>query len=112
VALRQMQDQYMPGDGISAVYFIRGKSTRRIKVGYTSQNPYSRMRDHQIGSPDHLELLGVINAPPWFEHEMHSVLKPYHSHGEWFDSSSHLLKFIKQYAYQPSRALSPGITSS
>lgn len=83
------------------VYFIRGRMTRRVKVGYTSGNAYSRMMDMRTGSPDLLELLGVVDATMVIEKELHSILEPYHSHGEWFDGNVALSKFIRRYTYLP-----------
>lgn len=87
----------------SFVYFIRGKTTRRIKIGYTSRTVWDRLRDHQVGSPDVLEVVGVINAPQYFETALHRILEPYRSHGEWFDASAVIMKFIRKVAFMPSR---------
>lgn len=83
------------------IYFIRGEITRRIKIGYTTGSVYRRLLDLQVGSPDKLELLGVVNAPIWLEKEFHELLKSDRSHNEWFEESAQLLRFIRVHSYKP-----------
>jgi hypothetical protein len=91
-------------DPESLVYFIIGVETRRLKVGYTSQSVYKRLKGLQGQSPDILRLIGVVNAPQVFEREMHKVLKPFHSHGEWFEVPADVLRMIRQNTFLPSKA--------
>lgn len=83
------------------IYFFRGRVTRKVKIGYTSVSPLNRLLDCQVGSPDQLEVLGVVHAPFVFERELHDLFAPYHSHGEWFDGNPILYKFIKRISYMP-----------
>lgn len=99
--IRLMAEYASEFTGDEHVYFVRGRMTRRVKVGYTSGNAYNRLMDMRVGSPDLLELLGVIDAPMVIEQELHVILEPYHSHGEWFDGNAALTKFIKKYTYLP-----------
>lgn len=86
----------------SVIYFIQGKRTKLIKIGFSS-NFWSRFESLRIGSPDILELLGVINAPYYFEQELHNFFELYHSHGEWYEPVSWLKKWIKTNGYIPKK---------
>lgn len=100
---RMLRDYAIEDSPDSLIYFVRGKTTRRIKIGYTASNVYRRLADLQVGSPDALLLLGVIRAPFSFEREIHKILEAYHSHGEWFDTNSGLLDFVKKKAFLPEK---------
>ena len=66
-----------------STYIIRGILTNRVKVGKT--NDVARRFKHlQIGSPDLLEVVAVLEGEKW-EHILHNELEPHHSHGEWFE---------------------------
>lgn len=93
-------EPYVGLENLGLIYFMRGRITRRTKVGYTTRDPYLRLSDCQTGSPDVLELLGVADAPYSVEQELHKILEPYHSHGEWFDESKVLNKFIRTISYK------------
>lgn len=103
--LKDMYDEmargYRPED--SYIYFVLGQTTRRVKIGYTSRNVRDRLCDLQTGSPDRLILLGVIHAPFYFEAELHHALRPFHSHGEWYDLPSSIVKWIQRISRVPIR---------
>lgn len=99
---QEMRSNFYPDENqTSLVYFIIGRKTKLIKIGYTSATVYGRMRDLQVGSPDALELLGVIDAPISFERELHHTLAAYHSHGEWFELFTDFRKYIADVTYIP-----------
>lgn len=77
------------------VYFIQGKKTRRVKIGF-SVNPTERLRDLQCGSPDKLVLLGCVHGTVKTERELHKKFAHLHSHGEWFECDTELAQFIAQ----------------
>lgn len=88
-------------DPTSLVYFVRGVLTKKIKIGYTTQNAYHRMADLQVGSPDILKMIGVMNAPRYFESDLHRVLAPYRAHGEWFSLPFFVVSWIGKRVFVP-----------
>lgn len=62
-------------------YFIQGQVTEKIKIG-KSFDPKKRLSDLQVGSPDNLVLLAVLEGD--HEKRLHERFKSTHSHGEWY----------------------------
>lgn len=81
----------------SYVYFLMGIKTQLVKIGYASSNPFDRLKTCQTGSPDILRYLGSIRGPQYVETELHRLLKPYWSHGEWFQFPPGILKFLLRF---------------
>lgn len=71
------------GDKIQHTYIIRGQLTGRFKVG-KAKDVAKRVKDMQVGSPDTLEVVVVLEGARW-EKVLHCRLKAHHSHGEWFE---------------------------
>jgi hypothetical protein len=83
-------------------YFIAAKAgPRRIKIGFTSISPFTRLSNLATSSPVSLELLGCLEGNR--ESEMHAMFRQYHHHGEWFDVSEELLTFIRLHCHMPTR---------
>jgi hypothetical protein len=80
------------------VYFIQaGEIDGPIKIG-VARDPWSRMRDLQIGSPESLNLLG--HSPPCealsIEQQLHKKLSTSSIRGEWFAPSPELFRVIER----------------
>lgn len=88
-------------DVTSIVYFFRGRETQRVKIGFTSNSVWDRLASCQTGSPDPLEMMGIVEAPLAVERELHKMLEQYHSHNEWFNGTSALFQFIHQISHMP-----------
>lgn len=82
------------------IYFIRGVHTGRIKIG-TSINPEQRLRSLQTGSPEPLEMMGVIQGGPKEEKILHKRFKRFGMHGEWFKPDPDLVYEIKAMLVVP-----------
>lgn len=68
------------------VYFVEAmEGVGRIKIGFTSRNPFSRMEELQTGSPVRLRLHGIIGGSFETEAAIHRALHDCRLHGEWFD---------------------------
>jgi hypothetical protein len=64
------------------VYFIKTKN--RVKIG-VARDPRRRLKTLQVGSPDKLELAGVLPfGGVYFEELLHEHYKAFHIHGEWY----------------------------
>ena len=73
------------------IYFIR--SGQYVKIG-VADNPWERLSNFQIASPEKIELLAV--APGSFDEEArhHSMFSKHHARGEWYHASEPILDFI------------------
>jgi len=85
------------------IYFILGRTTRKIKIGQT-ENLEQRMTALQTHSPDVLELMGFMKAGSLCG-TMESVIQNHFSetcsHGEWFNVTDELVLFISECADPP-----------
>jgi hypothetical protein len=83
---------------VSFVYLIAPQdwSLNRIKIGYTSQNPYNRLSALQTGCPFPLSVVAFFKANPSFERVLHSAFAPLRETGEWFRLEGKLLAFVSQ----------------
>ena len=76
---------------VCSVYFIKGETTRRIKIG-ESMNVAQRFRALQSAASETLELLLVIGNAR--DSTFHKKFKSDRLRGEWFQGSPRILKFI------------------
>lgn len=84
-------------DDQSFVYLLAGEKTQLVKIGYTTTDPLDRLSACQTGSPDILRYIGAYRAPYMLEQELHALLEPFHSHGEWFNIPISILKVLTRY---------------
>lgn len=82
------------------VYFVQCKTLRHIKIG-AATTPKKRISEMQVGCPDELELLGVIedHMRGALERETHIRFAHLHIRGEWFREADDLLAFINEHAF-------------
>ena len=79
------------------LYFVRGTLSKKIKIGVTDRCPKLYMKQTiQARSGETVELLGVV--PAGDEREIQLQFSRDWSHGEWFDSSNHLMAHIRHYS--------------
>lgn len=79
------------------VYFIQAEELGLIKIGRTNQsNLILRLKAMQVGSPDKLKLIGVVNDEHSFggERGIHKKFESLWVHGEWYYPGKDLLEFI------------------
>jgi hypothetical protein len=82
------------------VYFIQGEQTKLVKIGQTSSEcPHERLMSLQAGSPDILNLLGVVYHIS--EKDLHERFKLHRVRGEWFHPIQALMKFIEEESTSP-----------
>jgi len=79
------------------IYFIQGKDSKRIKIGYTKNDPEKRLASMQTGSPDTLALLFTIEGSLRDEAKLHWYFDDLRAHGEWFECKGDLATFISKY---------------
>lgn len=79
------------------VYFIQQGNSGPIKIGYTRDDLYSRLKRLQTGNPLPLKVLAIIDgATTRTEISLHSRFSSCRLNGEWFAPTDELLKFIHE----------------
>lgn len=76
------------------IYFIQS-DCGRIKIGYTSTPVEKRLYDLQFMSPRPLKLLAQFPFEQRMETTLHGTFKAERLHGEWFEPSDRLMRFVK-----------------
>lgn len=80
--------------GSDMIYFIRAVNSGTIKIG-VSNDPKRRLDSMQTGSPEPLELLGVLPGGMDEEKRLHQKFARSRIHGEWFRADEHLMQGIE-----------------
>lgn len=83
-----------------AIYFIRAGEDGPIKIG-KANNPTRRIFNLQIGHPEKLHLLAVIDGSDSAESDLHAKFSSSWLRGEWFNPSPEILSLIEANKYQP-----------
>lgn len=84
-----------PPDGLTNVYFIEALGLNVCKIG-KANSIAKRMKDLQPASGARLILLAYLHAPAAEERRLHVKFKDERSHGEWFNISPRLRRFINK----------------
>lgn len=82
------------------IYFIRAMQSGAIKIG-TSNDPKRRLETMQTGSPEPLELIGVLPGQADAEKVLHRTFAKFRIHGEWFKGDEELIREIKALVRLP-----------
>jgi len=78
------------------IYAVRSVKLDKIKIGESYRHSlFYRIRSHQTGSADELELVGVHFGEFDTDKKIHPLLNSSHSHLEWFDNTEEVDDFIK-----------------
>ena len=75
------------------IYIITDQEARMTKIGY-SRNPRVRMYLLQRGCHGYITAHAVFPGTRREESSIHTLLAPYHHHGEWFDNTQQVRDFI------------------
>lgn len=76
-----------------AVYFIRDAEKPEVKIGY-SYSPVGRLKVLKSQYRRELQLLKTLPGARAEEAAFHRQFKQYRLHGEWFQLTGELVKFI------------------
>lgn len=78
----------MSGSGEQFVHFIRRKDDEGpIAIG-SSPDPQHALAILQLGNPEELRLLGVVDANRYPEAWWHDTLSPWHIRGLWYEAKA------------------------
>jgi len=76
------------------IYFIQQDINGPIKIGYTENNPESRLKALQTGNSNTLTLLGYIDGEEQQEKMIHRFFNGYRINGEWFRPDPFVMDYI------------------
>ncbi|MBB1467198.1 hypothetical protein H5232_01790 [Pseudoalteromonas sp. SG41-5] len=77
------------------IYAVRSVNLDKIKIGESKVHSlFNRIRSHQTGSADELELIGVHYGEFKTDKKIHPILNASHSHLEWFHNTEEVDDFI------------------
>lgn len=93
----------MENEASAFVYFIQGHLSKRVKIGSTN-DPHSRLKTLQTGSPEKLRLIGTIpccnsSEARSREQELHTTFKRVGVHGEWFDYDDEIIDYLIRWGW-------------
>lgn len=76
------------------IYFIANEEQQIVKIGYTKNNPLTRLFNIQVGNPYILNIIGVMEGSISMERELHEKFKHLQLQGEWFSLNDEINQFI------------------
>lgn len=79
------------------IYFIRGKQSGLVKIGYTGGDGQSRLAQLQTGSPEELELVATVDGGLDVEKRYHDMFATSRTRGEWFKPTWQLRQLLHWY---------------
>lgn len=78
-----------------AVYIVEEEKSKRVKIGYTSGDVWSRIDQLQTGNPEPLVLVKEYRDEGRdFEKRLHRKFQNYRLMGEWFDPKGDLWNYL------------------
>lgn len=98
--------KYGPNRGVRAnrcnipgwVYFIGPVDAETVKIGWTKDDPYRRLKALQTGNGSTLHLYGAIPGTRRDEKALHVSLSHLHLRGEWFAFSEEIFDLFMERA--------------
>lgn len=81
------------------VYFAQEAELRRIKIGFTTSHPSSRLKTLATASSQELFFLGFQVGDEKLERRLHEKFSFLHCRNEWFHPGDELLAYIERLSY-------------
>jgi hypothetical protein len=90
------------------IYFIQHGDSGPIKIGFTKDDPNRRLGILQVGNPEKLMCIKVIEGNIRDEHDLHHKFRQHFIRGEWFQPAEELVSFVNsQEEYTEHSGLTP-----
>jgi hypothetical protein len=83
------------------IYFIQSGRSEFVKIGYCKGEPRARLGQLQVGNPEELRLLAVIDGDLAFEAYIHQQLSHLRVRGEWFKWSDEMAEWARPLLDEP-----------
>lgn len=88
------RESAQPVNPRAKVYFVQDTDRGLIKIGFTTKEMRSRLKELQCGNPSPLSLLATVNGTRLSEKLLHDRFEHAHHRGEWFRPVPELLAHI------------------
>lgn len=103
--VRFVETECGPAEGL--VYFIgidhpSDEHCTHIKIGFTTGNPYARMKSLQTGCPHKMDMIGYIFGNLELERKLHARFADIGTSGEWFEYSDYVASTIDHIMHSES----------
>ena len=82
------------------IYFLRGKETGNIKIGF-SMTPTKRKASLQTANYEELEFIGIMDGTLDDEAKLKERFSKFNIRGEWYRPVAEILNFIQQNIKPP-----------
>jgi hypothetical protein len=82
------------GRAAGRVYFVEAEGSERIKIGWTSTDPFDRLNSLSTGSPFPLRMLVHLSGTQKTEGWLHAACVEARAHNEWFHATPELRELI------------------
>ncbi|MBE0681707.1 MAG: GIY-YIG nuclease family protein [Anaerolineales bacterium] len=82
------------------IYFIRGKESGNIKIGF-SINPDKRKSNLQTAHYEELEFIGIMNGSLDDEARIKKMFSEFNIRGEWYRPVREVMDYVKKNANKP-----------
>lgn len=79
---------------IGTIYYIGCPETSRVKIGFTSGDPYKRLRALRTGCPTDIRIFVMHPGTQEDERNLHRKFDALRLHGEWFESGDELIEHM------------------
>lgn len=91
--------QFLRQNRVGFVYFLQEAELSRIKIGFTTSHPLSRLKTLSNASSQELFFLGFQLGDESLEKKLHRKFAILHRRNEWFDPGAELLAYIENLTY-------------
>lgn len=81
------------------VYFVQEIELKRIKIGFTTSHPLSRLKKLANATSQELVFLGFQLGDESLEKKLHRKFAALHRRNEWFEPGASLVHYIEQLSY-------------
>ncbi len=79
------------------IYFIRGKESGNIKIGY-SADPEQRKSNLQTANYEELEFIGIMDGSLEDEARIQKMFSAFNIRGEWYNPAKEVVDFAERNA--------------
>lgn len=83
------------------VYFMQAGEGGAVKIGFSATSVERRIKGNQVGCPQTITLLGVIEGNTALEKRFHKAFRRFAIRGEWFEPHPRLLALIAKISWSP-----------
>ena len=88
--------------GHRIVYVYRDTVRHKVKIGFTTRDGKTRMKEQQTGNPDPFEFVGsFVVRDDQDDHDIHRMVSKFHYRGEWFDETPELMAILMRLIRNP-----------